>query len=208
MALSKKSITGLGTVMSIAIIAVSGFFVVKPSYEQAQENVTELETMKVETQVKQTRLQTLEEGVDDYDDILAFVDRFLLSAPADEDIESASRAISDAVTPGIQIQSFTFGAPEPTSDYPVPEASLERSEPDSLDAGGSDASDAGGASAGTFQRVPVQVTVSATSYAELSVYLDALANQNRLLTVLDVSGTNSTENVTATINGYAFIYAR
>lgn len=222
MALSKKSITGLGTLMSVAVIAISGFLVVKPSYEQAQDNRSELSTLQTETTTKTERLKVLEEGVDNYDEIQAYVDTFLKYAPANKDIESASRAISNAVVPGTNIVSFTFGSEEAATEYEVPKASIDggttaasSSSSSSSTTASTDASATGTstASAGTMQRVPVEISVTSSSYENLSQYLDSLAQQQRLLTIISVASSGGAANaegggVSATINGYAFVYVR
>lgn len=215
MALSKKSITGLGTLMSVAVIAISGFLVVKPSYDNAQDNRAELSTLQTETVSKTARLGLLEEGVENYDEIQAYVDTFLNYAPANKDIESASRAISNALVDGTEIVSFTFGSEEPTAAYPVPEASIEgEAAPAAPVESDSSASGESTAAAGTLQRVPVEIAVTSSSYENLSEYLDSLAQQQRLLTVISVTsaggavGAEGEGGVTATISGYVFVYAR
>lgn len=211
MALSKKSITGLGTLMSCAVIAISGFLVIKPGYDQSQTNKIELSSLQQETELKNDRLALLEEGVENYDEIQAYVDRFLQIAPGSKDVESASRAISNALVPGTTISSFTFGSTEDSTEYAVPEASLsgESTLEFSVDASGGDTA----ASPGSLQRVPVEISVTSSNYANLSEYLDNLAQQDRLLTVVNVSssgtsGGDGEGSVSATIRGYAFIYAR
>lgn len=212
MALSKKSITGLGTFLSCAVIAVSGFLVVKPSYDQSQNNLQELSTMQVETETKTIRLGVLEEGVENYDEIQAYVDTFLTYAPAYKDIESASRAISESLISGVSITSFNFGAEEAATEYPVPEASLENTEgsapSNTGDSASAEGADGAAAASGTFQRVPVEVSVTATNYDALSNYLDNLSQQDRLIVVMSVNSSGNGENITATIKGYAFIYSR
>lgn len=212
MALSKKSITGLGTLMSCAVIAISGFLVVKPGYDQSQTNKIELSSLQQETELKNDRLALLEEGVENYDEIQAYVDRFLQIAPGSKDVESASRAISNALVPGTTISSFTFGSPEASTEYAVPEASLSSENTIEFSVESSEGGDTA-ASPGSLQRVPVEISVTSSDYANLSEYLDNLAQQDRLLTVVNVSssGTSGGDGeglVSATIRGYAFIYAR
>ena len=212
MALSKKSITGLSAFLSCAVIAVSGLLVVKPAYDQAQLNREELSTMQTDTAIKEARLKTLEEGVENYEEIQAYIDTFLKYAPAEKDIESASRAISTALTPGTRIVSFTFGTEEAAAKYPVPEASLDGQS--GTESSGDTSASSGGdgeteVTAGTFQRMPIEVQVTSESYEALSEYVDNLAQQERLVTVLSVNSSGGGENgVTATIKGYVFIYSR
>jgi len=210
MALSKKSITGLGAFLSCAVIAVSGFLVVKPSYDQSQSNLQELSTMQVETESKTVRLGVLEEGVENYDEIQAYVNTFLAYAPSYKDIESASRAISNSLVSGVSITSFNFGTEEAASEYPVPEASLENTESTPSNTGETAAGESaeGTAASGTFQRVPVEISVTANNYDSLSNYLDNLSQQERLIVVMSVSSAGNGENITATIKGYAFVYSR
>lgn len=212
MALSKKSITGLGTLMSVAVIAVSGFLVIKPAYEQAQTNNQEYSNLQIETSTKNARLSTLEEGVENYDEIQAYVDDFLVKAPSYKDVESASRAISTAVVPGITINSFNFGNEAPTSDYTVPKASLDaQPETTNLEDSGSSNSEENAetaSSAGSFQRIPIQIQVTANDYTNLSEYVDNLSKQDRLLTIVSITSAGDGEGITATIDGYAFIYTR
>lgn len=218
MSLSKKSAQGLGVILSASAILVSGIFVARPLYNQSTTNSTKLTSSTAQTEAKKTQLQVLENGVDNFEEIQEYVNNFLSSVPSDKDIESASRAISNSRTDGINISAFTFGNQESVKNYTVPKSKLgEYTSPFEIQDTSSsteDSSSDGSSSTSGFQRVPVQITVSANSYSDLSQYLDELAQQPRSMSVISVSSArsgdteNNSEKIEATIYAYVFVYAR
>jgi len=230
MALSKTSIQGIGVALSAAVLAVTGLFIAKPLYDSTNETKTTLEEQKIVTISKTGKLAEVEKGVDNLEETQKFVDDFLVSAPNNKDVESASRAISEALISGVSISSFTFGAEENIKESEVPKATLgEFTPPMELSAGAAaPEAPAEGEATGedgkkesleTFHRMPMQITVSADSYKKLSEYVDKLADQKRLVNIVGVSSTSvaesagmdgkdSGERVEATIYAYSFIYAK
>ena len=217
MAMGKNGVQAVGALLSIGVLAISGLFVAKPLYDDASESKAELSTMQQATADKQAQLTTLENGVDNYDEIQAYVDNFLNSVSSVKDLESASRSISSAAVPGITINSFDFGTEENIEASEVPEAVLGDYTPpagfDNLASSeGSSSEEGESASADSFHRIPIQIDVTATDYNTLSTYMDNLAQQKRLLNVVSVNSTKNSSSeateITATIYAYAFVYAR
>lgn len=226
--LNKTSIQSIGVTLSVAVLAVTGIFVAKPLFDSTSESKVALEEQKMVTLSKTGKLAQLEEGVDNIEETQSFVDKFLVSAPNNKDVESASRAISTALISGVNISSFTFGQEENIEKSEVPKATLgEYVPPMELSDGAEAAPPAEGEADGdkkgaleTFHRIPMQITVNADSYNKLAEYVDELAKQKRLISIVSVNSTKgsggaemaggeaSGGNVEATIYAYAFIYAR
>lgn len=224
MALTKKSIKGLGALLSITALAASGFLIVRPLYNQILDNQEQYENMQVVTLTKESKVAMLEAGVENVEETKAFVNRFLLYAPKAKNIETISRAISDAAVEGVTISTFNFGEPENLKDYEVPDPTLEGyTPPVDLDAAArarqeeqraqAEASENGEVAPATtpehFQRIPTVITVNAADHATLAQYLDNLAQQDRLLVVvgIDTEKTDPEQPLSATIYAHAFMYA-
>lgn len=214
MAMGKQGIQAVGVMFSIGVLAISGLFVVKPLYDDATENKNELTTMQQATADKNSQLELLENGVDNYDEIQEYVNSFLNSVSSVKDIESASRSISSAAVPGINIVSFTFGTEENIEVHEVPEAVLGEYTPPTGFSNEPVTTSEGSepATVDSFHRIPVQIEVTAPDYSTLSTYMDNLSHQNRLLNVISVNSTRTTgeesTEITATVYAYAFVYAR
>lgn len=226
--LSKTSIQGIGVTLSVAVLAVTGLFIAKPLYDSTNETKITLEEQKMVTVSKTGKLAQLEKGVENIEETQKFVDDFLVSAPNNKDVESASRAISKALISGVKISSFTFGAEENIKESEVPKAALGEFTPpmELSDAAAGAEAPAEGEATGedgkkealeTFHRMPMQITVNADSYKKLSEYVDKLADQKRLVNIVSVSSTSgaagiegesSGGSVEATIYAYSFIYTR
>lgn len=224
--LSKTSIQGIGVTLSVAVLAVTGLFIAKPLYDSTNETKITLEEQKMVTVSKTGKLAQLEKGVENIEETQKFVDDFLVSAPNNKNVESASRAISKALISGVKISSFTFGAEENIKESEVPKAALgEFTPPMELSDAAPAAPAEGEATAEgekkealeTFHRMPMQITVNADSYKKLSEYVDKLADQKRLVNIVSVSSTSgaagvegesSGGSVEATIYAYSFIYTR
>lgn len=224
MALTKKSIKGLGALLSITAIAASGLLAVRPLYNQIIENQEKYENMQVITLTKESKVSMLENGVENIEETKAFVNRFLLYAPKAKSIETISRAISDATIEGVSISTFNFGEPENLKDYEIPDTTLEGYNPPvDLDAAArarqeeqraqAEASEDGEVAPATapeyFQRIPTVITVNASDHATLARYLDNLAQQDRLIVVvgIDTEKTDPEMPLSATIYAHAFMYA-
>lgn len=219
MALSKKSITGLGVTLSAFALAMSGFFIFKPVYDQIGENQTSLENMKSITFAREMKVIQLEGGVENIEETKAFVNRFLQYAPRGKNIETISRAISESLVEGVTITSFNFGADENLEDYTVPVSNLEGNPaPIDLDAAAKEAKrpvaepkdgeEPEVEKKDLFRRVPVVISLKAANYESFSNYVDSLAQQERLIVVmgLDSDKANPDEPLNATVYAYAFIY--
>lgn len=220
--LSKTSIQGIGVTLSVAVLAVTGMFIAKPLYDSTNETKITLEEQKMVTVSKTGKLAQLEKGIENIEETQKFVDDFLVSAPNNKDVESASRAISKALISGVKISSFTFGAEENIKESEVLKAALgEFTPPMELSdaAAGAEAPAEGEKKEAleTFHRMPMQITVNADSYKKLSEYVDKLADQKRLVNIVSVSSTSgaagvegesSGGSVEATIYAYSFIYTR
>lgn len=213
MALSKKTIQAIGVGLSSVFILTTGFLVVSPLNNSTNENKELLENEKIITLQNNLKLATLKKGVSGLDETKEFVEDFLESAPKDKDIESASRSISKALVSGVSIKSFSFGGEQNIDKIEIPKATLDEYKPPfSLDtpATGSDGKEK--ESLDSFHRMPMQVTVTANSYNDLSKYLDSLAEQKRLIYVVGVNSNKggvagSDGSIEATVYSYAYIYS-
>lgn len=215
MNLSKSSVKGLGVLVSGVLIFGTGLFVVNPLLTQRSDNMTNLTSMQKVTDSKTKNLERLSKGAVNFDDAFRVGSNFQRIVPKSKDIESASRAISSALTPGVTITSFTFGSEEPVADDKLPALSLNAWKPPSTFAkmiaasasgSSSSSSSSGGSSSGSsLNRLPAIVSVSASSYQKLSEYTDKLAKEERLIEVNSISANSKDGTVKADIYAYAFI---
>jgi hypothetical protein len=213
MNLSKASIKGLGILVSGVLVFGTGLFVVNPLLEQRSSNVSSLQTLQKITETKQTNLTRLSKGAVNYEEAFRVGNNFQKIVPKSKDIESASRAISDAIVPGVTITSFTFNPEEPVSENKLPSVSLEAYKPPASFAQGSSASTSSSnksaapasGSSSTLNRLPLIVSVSASSYQKLAEFTDKLSKEDRLLSVISISANNKDTTVKADIYAYAFI---
>lgn len=217
MALNKLSVNSLGAIISVGVLAVSGFLIIQPLNASTETNTQNLNQAKTLTISKTAKLKKLEAGVSDFEQAKADTIRFLEQATSTKDIESASRSISKSLTKGVKLTSFQFGEPEAVDVLPEPTASLsgyttpiQFGGKAPAKAKGADGAAAPTASAKGFQRVPVQVVVTAKSYNDLSKFLDSIADQKRLLSVVAVDSSKGSfeGEVKATVSAYAFVYAK
>lgn len=233
MQLNKKMIQGIGTTLSLAIVVGSGLFLVKPFYDQSNDNQMSLQEQQLITTQKTAKLSTLQKGVDNIDETEKDVQKFLKAAPDNKDVESASRAISKALTDGVSINSFTFGKEENIKADPA----LAKIEPnlgeytppvkieDSPGSGGAAASTEEGSAdekLELFHRIPLSISVKADSYEKLAKYVDSLSEQDRLIYVAGISSSGSSSSgndfadtpssedskgsIEVTIYAYSYIY--
>lgn len=211
MNLSKASVKGLGVLISGVLLFSTGMVVINPLLEQHTKNLEDLHSLQKITETKRANLTRLSKGSVNFEEASRVGNNFVRIVPKSKDIESASRAISEAIVPGVTITSFTFNPEEPVAKLDLPKASLEGYKPPASFAQSSSASSsstgskpaAGGNS--TLSRVPVIVSVSATSYQKLSEYTDQLSKEDRLLTVISISANSKDGSVKADIYAYAFI---
>lgn len=149
------------------------------------------------------------------------------------DIESASRAIAASLPSGVKLTSFNFGAMQKvtsrqsspvsisgftapsefsnTKAEAAPAAKAASQEAAVNEAGGSTENLAPQKAAGVdpsapvseFNRIPFTIEVSASSYGELSKYLDSLSQQPRLMNVVSVDSSRS-DSVSAKVYAFAF----
>lgn len=209
--LSKTSISGLGGLLSLAVLLGAFFLGISPLMERTDSAEMELQTAEGLTVAKTFNLQNLQQGAVDIDNAQSTVDNYENIIADSVDIESASRAISSAQTSGVDIVSFTFGNPEPIEPREEPTASLdsfaspfetsgEVTEDTSED--GETAEGEGNTTTGV-QRVPVIISADANNQSSLTEYVNQLSQQDRLIFVTAIDSTVS-ERTTATIYGYAF----
>jgi hypothetical protein len=221
MNLSKASVKGLGVLVSGVLIFSTGTFIINPLIEQRTENVEALKSMQKITETKKANLTRLSNGAVNFQEAFEAGSNFEKIVPKYKDIESASRAISEAITPGVTITSFTFGSEEPVAQNVTPTASIDGYRPpasfsqgssksssskSSSDKGAKPATGSSGTgSSSTLNRLPMTISVSAESYQKLSEYTDQLSKEDRLLSVISISGSSKEGNVKADIYAYAFI---
>lgn len=212
MNLSKASVKGLGVLASAALVLGTGILVINPLLEHRNENLSSLTSLQKITETKKANLSRLSSGSVNFNEASKVGDNFLRIVPKDKNIESASRAISEALVPGVTITSFTFGSEEAAAPTVLPKVGLEGYKaPASFAAAaatGSAASKAPAAAAGsssTLNRLPMTVSVSATSYQNLSTYIDQLSKEDRLVSVISINASSKSGTIVADIYAYAFI---
>lgn len=220
MNLSKASVKGLGVLVSGVLLFSTGMFVINPLLEQRTENLKALESMQLITETKKANLERLSKGAVNFQEAFQAGSNFEKIVPKSKDIESASRAISEATIPGVEITSFTFSSEEPVSENKLPTATLggysppasfasssgkSSSSKSSSDKGSKSAAPTAAAPSSTLSRLPMTISVSAESYQKLSEYTDQLSKEDRLLSVISISGSSKEGNVKADIYAYAFI---
>jgi hypothetical protein len=217
MNLSKASVKGLGVLVSGVLIFGTGMFVINPLVEQRTENVEALKSLQKITETKKANLTRLSNGAVNFQEAFEAGSNFEKIVPKYKDIESASRAISEATVPGVTITSFTFNPEEPVAENKLPPVSLQGYKPpasfaqssskgSSSDKGSKPATGSSGAGSGaSLNRLPLIVSVSAENYQKLSEYIDQLSKEDRLLSVISISGSSKEGNVKADIYAYAFI---
>lgn len=212
MNLSKTSMKGLGILVSGVLLAGTGVFMINPLIEQRAESLEELKSLKMITETKKENLTRLAAGAVNFEEASQVGSKFLRQIPKSKNIESASRAISEALVPGVSITSFTFSSEEPAKKNELPPVSLQAYTPPTSfavsDAPAASSSAEVKPSAGsksTLNRLPMTITVSADSYQKLSSYIDSLAKRDRLLSVISISAKGKDGKVAADIYAYAFI---
>jgi hypothetical protein len=208
MNMSKASVKGAGLLVSTAFILTTGFLVVNPLIEQRSASLSELQSMEKITESKQLNLTRLQAGAVDFEQARNDGDLFARLVSKEKDIESASRAISEAIISGITIISFNFNPEEPVAAHTLPVVSLEGYKPPASfgKSSGSASSAASPKSENGLNRVPMMISVSASSYSKLSEYIDSLSKQERLVSVISVSANSLAEGqVKADIYAYAFV---
>jgi len=217
MALSKLSVKSLGAVACLGLASVATFAVIMPLHDSTKENSSQLETARTTTISKELKLTQLQAGAVNFEQAKKDVEAFLKMTSDSQDVETASRSVSKAASKsGITLDSFNFGEPEAIVPLANPEANLSGYTSPVVIGGatatnGSTSETTGGATpSGAFQRVPIEVTITASTYLDLADYLDKLSEQDRLLNVVAVnSNKGSTDgDVKATISAYAFVYAK
>lgn len=233
MAMGRKTVNSLGVLVAAVILGGSYFGIVSPIIAGNASAGQELEQAKIIGQSYASKLETFKNGATEEtqaatDTMTAFQSLVAQSI----DIESASRAIAAALPEGVRLESFNFGATQPAAEiqsvplniagYVAPpefsetaapaEGTGEQNQADSVDdAGGTEENLATGptvvdpsAPISGFNRIPFTIKVTANSYPELAAYLDSLAQQPRLMSVVSIDSSRS-EAVSATI--YAFAYS-
>lgn len=211
MALSKAGTNALGILATGALLAGTWFFGVSPLQEQTKAAESQTQAMKISYTEKMTNLSRLQEGSIDVPGVTAEGEKLNSLFATDVDIESASRAISNAVgKSNVSLQSFNFGSAESVTAKELAEVKLDGfSEPFSKSSKSKEKTPEEGEEgaetetanpSGGLQRVPVTIEVSVDGYNDLSGFLDALAKENRLMLVVGVQSSGASATV------YAYTY--
>lgn len=212
MNLSKPSIQGLGFMGCAALVAATFLLVIQPLGNAISTDNKELVISQDLTALKVNKLGQLESKINNVDQAKQFVNTFLTLIPTSKDVESISRSISNAMVPGISLTAFNFGNAENVLKMKAPVSNLGSYQPPfDLEKSSSGTSSGEGAPAAVndFNRIPVAISVTASSNSNLAQYVSELANQNRLLYVVSVDSARSAQDggVAATIYAYAYAYA-
>lgn len=206
MNLSTSSVKGLGVLVSGVLLLSTGIFVINPLLEERSGNLSDLKSLQVVTETKKENLTRLTNGAVNADEARRVGQNFQKIVAKDKNIESASRAISEAIVPGVTITSFTFNPEEPVTPNTLPPVSLEGYKPPaSFVASSANAAKPAAESKSSLNRLPLIVSVSAQSYQKLSEYVDQLSKEDRLLSVISISAASKDGSVKADIYAFAFI---
>lgn len=211
MPMGRRTINSIGAIAAVGIVAGVYFGVAAPILSQRAATETELQQAQTLGEGYQTKLQNFRSGIsDEAQEAQNTAELFQSLVSESIDIESASRAIAAALPPGVKLDSFNFGAaqqvatlasePLTISGYTAP-----------AEFGGEDAAATGGEATAVdpsapisgFNRIPFTIKVTAGSYDELADYLNSLAEQPRLMSVVSID-TSRAETVSATVYAFAF----
>lgn len=213
MNLTPKAVKTLGVLVSLASMTATALLVIIPLQGQIASDEATLEQSKIVTMTKEVNYERLKKGEDNLVQAQEDATTFHALVANTKNIESASRAITSARNEGVKINSFNFldqqevipiESPGSISDgYQPPQAfniDVSHLKPQ-------DASESGSGMAG-YSRIPAVIEVTAVNYESLSTYLNDLAHQPRLLTIISVdsSKTQNDGDISATIYAYAFVY--
>lgn len=220
MPLTKKSIAGLGSAVSLVSIGATVLLTLFPLNTNTEKS--ELSELRSQTETQNTRITELSSNSYNIDELQSFVNNFTQIVPQQPDLEGLSRAISSSVNEGVTIVAFNFGAPEEVAEIKEPSPLLEQFTPpfdlsSTTDptAESEEGEDKKAVKDTNFQRIPVSITVNVSDYRSLSVFLNNLENQNRLIYVQSFSTTSdvstsddgtSVGGIQANIYAYAYVY--
>lgn len=233
MAMGKRTVNSLGVLGVALVLGGAYFGVAAPLIAGKNSVQIELDQAQQLELSYSAKLKNFQSGENDTTrQATETMNLFDGLVPDSIDIESASRAIASSLPSGVTLNSFTFGATEqvtsvtgtplaltgftPPSSFGAADAAATATTPpaeqDPVAAtdGSGETPVAEGAQgvnpsapASGFNRIPFTIEVSAGSYAELSDYLNSLAEQPRLMSVVSVDSSRS-DAVTATIYAYAY----
>lgn len=213
MNLAPKTVKTLGVLVSLASMTATALLVIIPLQGQIAADEATLEQSKIVTMTKEVNYERLKKGEDNLIQAKEDATTFHTLVANTKNIESASRAITTARNDGVKINSFNFldqqevvpiESPGSISDgYQPPQAfAVDVSQLKPQEAGES------GSGMSGYSRIPIVVEVTAVNYESLSTYLNDLANQQRLITIISVDSSKMQNegDISATIYAYAFVY--
>lgn len=230
---SKRMIGTIGAFSAMVLIGGTYMGVVSPLLEEKQSVEMQIDNANTLNDSYLKKLSGFKSGENDETRKAADITATFNSLVAGSiDIESASRAIAASLPSGVKLSSFNFGAmqkvtsrqssPVSISGFTAPSefsnkaevapAAKATSQEDAVnEAGGSTENLAPQKAAGVdpaapvseFNRIPFTIEVSASSYGELSKYLDSLSQQPRLMNVVSVDSSRS-DSVSAKVYAFAF----
>lgn len=213
MNLTPKSVKTLGILVSLASMTATALLVVIPLQGQIAADEATLEQSKIVTMTKQSNYDRLKKGEDNLVQAKEDATTFHTLVANTKNIESASRAITASRNDGIKIDSFNFLDQQEVTPIESPGSISDGYQPPqsfNIDVSQLKPQDAGESGSGMsgYSRIPIVVEVTAANYESLATYVNDLANQQRLITVISVdsSKTQNEGDISATIYAYAFVY--
>jgi len=232
MAMGKRTVNSLGVLGVVLVLGGAYFGVAAPLISEKNSVQIELDQAQQLELSYSAKLKNFQSGENDTTrQATETMELFDGLVPDSIDIESASRAIAASLPSGVTLNSFTFGDTQqvttvtgsplaltgftPPESFAAVEGTAATTAPPAEDpvaatdesgetpvAEGAQGIDPNAPAAG-FNRIPFTIDVSAGSYAELSAYLNSLAEQPRLMSVVSVDSSRP-EGVTAKIYAYAY----
>lgn len=216
--LSKNSVIGLGSA-AIAALAIGSFFlVISPQLGAVEKLNTSISEAEEQAFNKGIKLNTLKEESPNISTITGNLQNLATSIPTSSNIGTVGEAVANAIPEGVRLTSFSHGTPVAFAPLTPPAVSLENpaapfdsaaapaAPAPTTDADGEPVAPAATPEAPAFQQIPLTITVSASNFEALNVYLDSLSNQPRLIMVQSVvSDSSSRGEIVGTIYAYAYI---
>lgn len=211
MPMGRRTINSIGAIAAVGIVAGVYFGIAAPILSQRAATETELQRAQTISEGYKAKLFAFRSGIsDEAQEAQNTADLFQSLVPESIDIESASRAIAAALPAGVKLDSFSFGTAQQVASLASEPLTISGYAPPA-EFGGKDAAAKGGEATAVdpsapisgFNRIPFTIKVTAGSYDELAEYLNGLAEQPRLMSVVSID-TSRSETVSATVYAFAF----
>lgn len=211
MAMGRRTINSIGAIAAAGIVAGVYFGVASPILTQKSVKEGELQQAQMLGEGYQAKLDNFRGGIsDEAQEATNTAELFRSLVSESIDIESASRAIASALPSRVRLDSFNFGAAQQVASLENVPLTIGGYTPPTEFGGGEGAATGEGTTAvdpsapiSGFNRIPFTIKVTADSYDDLASYLNSLAEQPRLMSVVSID-TSRADTISATVYAFAF----